>query len=582
MCNFAAKLQYIIHANTSFQYMNTQYNKAFWYVSILAILMLIPFLGLTDFNTKGEPREAVVAYTMLEHGNWILPINNGGDIPYKPPFFHWCIAFFSLFSSHVNEFTSRLPSAISLVLMTIGGFTFFAKRKDTKTALIAAILTLTSFEVHRAGVNCRVDMVNTAFIVGAMYLLYRWWEKGQKQLPWLAILCMSGATLTKGPVGIILPCFVMGIFMLTQRENFWGIVWRMALTAILSLILPFFWYYAAYQQGGDAFLHLVKEENVDRFLGKMSYESHANPAWYNLLTLITGWLPYTLLLLFSLFILPWKKFAKSKLVANMKQATPLQVFTWLAFLLVLFFYCIPKSKRSVYLLPCYPFMAYLIAEYIIWMMKEKMGALKVYAWVIAVLTILLNVAYLAVRWGAVPDSIFHGKHAADNVAMLHALADYPIVCYIFVVMSFYLAYRIIISIRKKDIKDICGSTFATIIGLFLLLDTSLQPAVLNTKADKPLAPMIEQRFDMNKLYSYIPYKDLHFFSLNFYLGDRIQQFEKALPQDGVLMIPEESFEEFKEKYGKDYIFQKDWEIKKAVEWHGPVGFYQFKRHTASY
>ena len=555
--------------------MNTQYNKAFWYISILAILMLIPFLGLTDFNTKGEPREAVVAYTMLEHGNWILPINNGGDIPYKPPFFHWCIAFFSLFIGHVNEFTSRLPSAISLVLMTIGGFTFFAKRKDTKTALIAAILTLTSFEVHRAGVNCRVDMVNTAFMVGAMYLLYRWWEKGKKQLPWLAILCMSGATLTKGPVGIILPCFVMGVFMLTQRENFWGIVWRMALTAVLSLIIPFCWYYAAYQQGGDAFLHLVKEENIDRFLGKMSYGSHENPAWYNLLTLITGWLPYTLLLLFSLFILPWKQFAKSKLVANMKQATPLQVFTWLAFLLVLFFYCIPKSKRSVYLLPCYPFMAYLIAEYIVWMMKEKVGALKVYAWVIAVLTILLNVAYLAVRWGAVPDSIFHGKHAADNVAMLHALADYPIASYIFVVMSLYLAYRIIVSLKKNDIKEICGSTLATIIGLFLLLDTSLQPAVLNTKADKPLAPVIAQRFDMNKLYSYIPIKDLHFFSLNFYLGDRIQQFEKVLPQDGVLMIPEDCFEEFKEKYGKGYVFQKDWEIKKTVEWHGPVGFYRF-------
>ena len=555
--------------------MNTQYKKAFWYVSILAILMLIPFLGLTDFNTKGEPREAVVAYTMLEHGNWILPINNGGDIPYKPPFFHWCIAFFSLFIGHVNEFTSRLPSAISLVLMTIGGFTFFAKRKDTKTALIAAILTLTSFEVHRAGVNCRVDMVNTAFMVGAMYLLYRWWEKGKKQLPWLAILCMSGATLTKGPVGIILPCFVMGVFMLTQRENFWGIVWRMALTAVLSLIIPFCWYYAAYQQGGDAFLHLVKEENIDRFLGKMSYGSHENPAWYNLLTLITGWLPYTLLLLFSLFILPWKQFAKSKLVANMKQATPLQVFTWLAFLLVLFFYCIPKSKRSVYLLPCYPFMAYLIAEYIVWMMKEKVGALKVYAWVIAVLTIILDVAYLAVRWGAVPDSIFHGKHAADNVAMLHALADYPIASYIFVVMSLYLAYRIIVSLKKKDVREICGSTLATIIGLFLLLDTSLQPAVLNTKADKPLTPMIEQRFDMNKLYSYIPTKDLHFFSLNFYLGDKIQQFEKVLPQDGVLMIPEDCFEEFKEKYGKGYVFQKDWEIKKAVEWHSPVGFYRF-------
>lgn len=575
MCNFAAKLQYLILVNILIQYMNIQYHKAFWYLSILAILMLIPFLGLTDFNTKGEPREAVVAYTMLEHGNWILPINNGGDIPYKPPFFHWCIAFFSLFIGHVNEFTSRLPSAISLTLMSLGGFVFFAKRKNTQTALIAAILTLTSFEVHRAGVNCRVDMMNTSFMVGAMYLLYRWWEKGKKQLPWLAILCMSGATLTKGPVGIILPCFVMGVFMLTQRESIWGIVWRMALTAALSLIIPFCWYFAAYQQGGDAFLHLVKEENIDRFLGKMSYGSHENPAWYNLTTLITGWLPYTLLLLFSLFILPWKQFAKSKLVANMKQATPLQVFTWLAFLLVLFFYCIPKSKRSVYLLPCYPFMAYLIAEYIVWMMKEKEGALKAYAWVIAVLTIILNVAYLAVRWGAVPDSIFHGKHAADNIAMLHALADYPAACYIFVAISLYLAYRVIVSLKKNDTKEICGNTLATIIGLFLLLDTSLQPAVLNTKADKPLAPVIVQRFDMNKLYSYIPIKDLHFFSLNFYLGDRIQQFEKVLPQDGVLMIPEESFEEFKEKYGKGYVFQKEWEIKKTVEWHGPVGFYRF-------
>ena len=292
--------------------MNIKYNKALWLITILAIVMLIPFLGLSDFNTKGEPREAVVAYTMLEHGNWILPINNGGDIPYKPPFFHWCIAFFSLFIGYVNEYTSRLPSAISLVLMTIGGFVFYAKRKDTQISLIAAILTLTAFEVHRAGINCRVDMVNTAFMVGAMYLLYRWWEKGKHQLPWLAILCMSGATLTKGPVGIILPCFVMGVFMLTQRENFWGIVWRMALTALLSLIIPFCWYYVAYLQGGDEFLRLVKEENIDRFMGKMAYESHENPAWYNLLTLVMGWAPYTLLLLFSLFILPWKKFSKTR------------------------------------------------------------------------------------------------------------------------------------------------------------------------------------------------------------------------------------------------------------------------------
>ena len=562
--------------------MNIKYNKALWLITILAIVMLIPFLGLSDFNTKGEPREAVVAYTMLEHGNWILPINNGGDIPYKPPFFHWCIAFFSLFIGHVNEFTSRLPSAVSLVLMTIGGFVFYAKRKDTQISLIAAILTLTAFEVHRAGINCRVDMVNTAFMVGAMYLLYRWWEKGKHQLPWLAILCMSGATLTKGPVGIILPCFVMGVFMLTQRENFWGIVWRMALTALLSLIIPFCWYYAAYLQGGDEFLRLVKEENIDRFMGKMAYESHENPAWYNLLTLITGWLPYTLLLLFSLFILPWKKFSKTRFLENAKKATPLQVFTWLAFLLVLFFYCIPKSKRSVYLLPCYPFMAYLIAEYIVWMMKEKMGALKVYAGVIASLAVILVIATLVIRTGCIPDTIFHGKHAADNIAMLHAIGDSHSflfnVCQMFLLIG---AYHIFKALKKKETSQILKYTLVMIIAIFITLDSTLQPAVLNTKADKHLAPVIEKKFDTSKLYSYMSVDMLHFFSLNFYLGDKIQQFDKVLPQDGVLMIPEEDMPAFKEKFGKDYTFQKVWEVKRLVECRHPVGFYQFVKTSAN-
>ena len=563
--------------------MNIKYNKALWLITILAIVMLIPFLGLSDFNTKGEPREAVVAYTMLEHGNWILPINNGGDIPYKPPFFHWCIAFFSLFIGYVNEFTSRLPSAVSLVLMTIGGFVFYAKRKDTQISLIAAILTLTAFEVHRAGINCRVDMVNTAFMVGAMYLLYRWWEKGKHQLPWLAILCMSGATLTKGPVGIILPCFVMGVFMLTQRENFWGIVWRMALTALLSLIIPFCWYYAAYLQGGDEFLRLVKEENIDRFMGKMAYESHENPAWYNLLTLVMGWAPYTLLLLFSLFILPWKKFSKTRFLENAKKATPLQVFTWLAFLLVLFFYCIPKSKRSVYLLPCYPFMAYLIAEYIVWMMKEKMGAIKVYAGVIASLAIILVIATLVIRTGCIPDTIFHGKHAADNIAMLHTIGDSThgilfYVCNVFLIIG---AYHIFKALKKKETSQMMRYTLVMIIAIFITLDSTLQPAVLNTKADKHLAPVIEKKFDTGKLYSYMSIEMMHFFSLNFYLGDKIQQFDKVLPQDGVLMIPEGDMPDFKEKFGKDYTLQKVWEVKRLVECRHPVGFYRFVKTSAN-
>lgn len=560
--------------------MNNNYNKAFTIVCVIAVMLTVPFLGLTDFYSKGEPREAVVAYTMVEHGNWILPINNGGDIPYKPPFFHWCIALFSLLQGHVSEFTSRLPSALAVVAMSVGGFVFFAKRKNANMALLATLLSLTAFEVHRAGINCRVDMVNTAFMVGALFLMYRWWERGKHSMPWLAILCMSGATLTKGPVGMLLPCAVMGVFMLTQRESLWSAVWRLGLTALLSLVLPLCWYYAAYLQGGDEFLRLVKEENIDRLLGKMAYESHENPFWYNFLTLITGWLPYTLLFVFSLFVLPWKRFSKSGFMQSVRRAEPMQVFVWLAFGLILFFYCIPKSKRSVYLLPCYPFMAWLMAQYVVWLVANRLSAVKAYAWLMSVLGVVLSLAFVVLKTGVVPDTLFHGKHAADNIAMLHALESISVSPshLLFALLPAAVGVATIMTLLKKDDalrNRVVWLSLSVVVALFLALDSTFQPAVLNTKADKPLAPQIEQRFDMTKMYSYMSSQMLHFFSLNFYLGDRIQQFEKVKPEDGVLMIPEDDVEEFKKTVGRGYCLQRVWQIRRAVEEKHEVGFYKF-------
>ena len=91
---------------------------------VISTLTIIPYLGLTNFHTKGEPREAIVAVSMLQNDNWILPINNGGDIAYKPPFFHWCIAALSLPAGEVTEFTSRLPSALATIIMAIACFLF--------------------------------------------------------------------------------------------------------------------------------------------------------------------------------------------------------------------------------------------------------------------------------------------------------------------------------------------------------------------------------------------------------------------------------------------------------------------------
>ena len=55
----------------------------FWILALAGCLSLVIFLGMGLFNTKGEPREAIVALSMLQSGDWICPINNSGDIAYN-------------------------------------------------------------------------------------------------------------------------------------------------------------------------------------------------------------------------------------------------------------------------------------------------------------------------------------------------------------------------------------------------------------------------------------------------------------------------------------------------------------------
>lgn len=52
---------------------NISINKFTWLLFLVCLCTLFLFLGDTLFNTRGEPREAVVALSMLKEGNWVLP-----------------------------------------------------------------------------------------------------------------------------------------------------------------------------------------------------------------------------------------------------------------------------------------------------------------------------------------------------------------------------------------------------------------------------------------------------------------------------------------------------------------------------
>ncbi len=598
--------------------MDNKHRFILWTVVLVAAVSLLPFLGNTGFNTKGEPREAVVAVSMLTQHNWILPENNGVDIPYKPPFFQWCIAAFSLPAGHVTEFTSRLPSALALIFMLAMGAVFYAKRRNTDLSFLASMFTLTAFEVHRAGTNCRVDMVLTMFIVCGLYALYRWWEgdptpnlalsktghaRPMHGMPWMAILCMSGATLTKGPVGIVLPCFVMFVFIwmenwlssdATLKGKALSGTLKLFFAALLACVLPALWYFAAYHQGGKAFLDLVMDENVGRFLGKMKFVTHDNPWPYNILMLISGWLPWTLPILLSIFILPWKKgwrrvsdrhqLSLSHCVERLRNAFAfrqgdgkgaLQLFTWLAFLLILFFYCIPKSKRGVYLLPCYPFMAVLIVEYAVWLMKRSHFPIRFYIGFLTVFGFLLTAVLVVLRMGVVPDSIFHGKHAYDNIQMLHALAFNSlgvgdILMLLLPLCAACLGLMILLHRKAGFITErpVLASTFMTLL-IYMAFNGYYKPTVMNTKSMRPFAMEIKKVVNLNTAYGsgertlyaftgfYAEGSDpLRFYGIDFYLNDCIRQFDKDRPVRGLLMVNEGNDATLHSAFDKDYYFTK--------------------------
>lgn len=539
--------------------MRKQDNRYIWILLVICILSLIIFLGNALFNTKGEPREAIVAVSMLKYGNWILPINNGVDIAYKPPFFHWCIAFFSLFQGYVSEFTSRLPSALALIAMTLVGFKFYEKRSTPPIALIACLVAITSFEVHRAGTNCRVDMLLSALMVISLYQLYKWGEKGLRGVPVVAILCMSAAFLTKGPVGIVLPCLVTALFLLIRGYRFVKLLYAFALLALASCVIPACWYVAAYMQGGDTFMQLVYEENVLRFLGKMSYSSHENPAYYNVITVLSGYLPYTLLVVMSLFVLKYKKpegTLKSwwnRLVDYIKSMDDTRLFSLLSIVIIFIFYCIPKSKRSVYLLPIYPFIAYFLAEYIIYLAKNHSRIIRSFGYTLSGIYIALLALFVAVRAGIVPETIFSGKHAAENIAQMRALETAGIgITDIIIILLPVIAALLFWKSRKSDSIRQVYSMLGIVIAIFMSLDGFFQPIVLNTKSDKPVAIKLNSIVGDGTVYSYRPQSaagdPMRSFTINFYMNDRVVPFEAAMPKSGYMLSGNDDIEAFKETY----------------------------------
>jgi len=546
-------------------------------VIMICMISVLPWIALGDFATKGEPREAAVAISMLESGNWILPQVYADEFAYKPPLAHWLMAAFSYPQGYVSEFTARLPSALAFI--TLIGFTlfFFGERIKFQEAFIATLLLLTCVEFNRAGMTTRVDMLLTTFMVIGLFRLYRWENKLELNgLPVGIPILLGLAVLTKGPVGIILPLFVFGVYLLILNKYSLLTVFRsLFYVGVSSCFLPLLWYIAAWKQGGDDFLNVVLAENFGRFFHTstpmINYElGHANGAWYNAVTLLAGFMPWTVFFFFSLFGMKLHKPSSSiretlrNSCQKIRSMEKVKLFSLVALVCIIFFYCIPSSKRSVYLMPAYPFIALFLAEYTIFLTEYRTKVTRIFAAFLATLAAIVLTGLTLIMAGVVDPLVIAGQFT-DKIRTLstiematQSLYTHPWLSACILLFCFIALATVYYQMFKKINIKILYSTIFLVFTINLLITGVIMLGIRDGRSSRPFAEHILEEYPLDKTNVYVmnslkEYRNMY--GLNFYMGNIFHNFEKEMPENGYFLAGEEDMEKVIRNYGTQYHFQ---------------------------
>ena len=561
---------------------------------VISIISIVCWIGIGDFYTKGEPREASVAVSMIQDNEWILPTVYADEVAFKPPLTHWIMAILSLPQGEVTPFTSRFPSAIAFICLICFSFIFFGKNLKAQDSFLACLIMLTSFELHRSAMTARVDMVLTFLIVLGLQRLFRWEERKKLVGFPVAISIILGlATLVKGPVGIVLPLLVFGVYLLLLKYNFLKIVIKLLPIALASLVLPAIWYVLAYQVGGKEFLDLVYAENFGRFLGSgdlnIRYElGHEEPFWYNFVTLVTGFIPWTIFLLVSMFGISYSKkiLGLKSIWQGLLNMPKIKLFSLVASVVIVLFYCIPISKRSVYLMPAYPFIAIFIAQYVTYLVEYRPKIGRVFGIIIGFLAclVLLIGACTVFHWidpvEIVSKFTKHERTLNDVAATCRNLKPDFLNISLFLFLFFTL-YLLVKSLWKKNHIKVLYTAIAVYMSLFLLLDGVFLSAFKNGISVKPWAKFLAYYYPINKDNLFVM-NDLgeymNMYGMNFYLGNQFRNFEKEQPYEGFFLIGQGNSEKVLQKYDEKYQFDLLEEYKNQVrDGEKILQFYRFKK-----
>lgn len=521
-------------------------SKALWCVVLISILFSFPWLDRA-FYTRGEPREALVAQAMVDTGQWLLPPSYNAEVPARPPLSYWLSAIVSLPFGNVSEATARLPSAIAFVVFTAMFQLFLAARVSLATALLSSLLLLCSPEWFRAATTCRVDTILSMSFAGALLALFVWEERGRRGAPLVAIFLLTCAVLTKGPVGIVLPFIIFAVYCLTKYGWSRKALAKLALDELLISIpvitVVSLWYIAAYLQWGEEFITKVRYENFERFTSSMHDEPHKHSVFYLFGALMLGFLPWSLAWAVA-GVRGWDRtlLSVSGLRDRWSKASELVRFSLIAVLSIILFFCIPSSKRGIYLLPAYPFIAFLAASSVqAWLPKSE----RLLRWLYVTMSVLTALILLGIAF------ILLVPLSSDTIrftgSLQETLAPLKIGIIIFSVGALLWMLRGVRSVAGgMAISRLAASIITIVVVACLLLvdpgtyQISPKAWLTSTQFLEAVRPTQRERF-----YSF----GSEAYSASFYLRKPFFMADKSLPAGSVVFIEAKNLDKFKQEIG---------------------------------
>ncbi len=310
-------------------------------------------VGLVD---PDEPYYAVPALEMLKSGTWLVPIFRGQPWFDKPVLFYWMIlAAYKAFG--VTEWAARVGSAVAALAGIVGMVVLApASWKKNGAHILAAIVLATSIEYAFLARSAVTDMTLTVFLTLGLLAAARFLESGSLRAVAGSGAAFGLATLTKGPVGVLIPAIALsGYALVTWRRDVLRVrPLLVATAAFLTTAVP--WYaYMAIAHRELVLQVFLGEENLGRFMNP----EHRQIPFFYACVLAVGLLPWSAALpagLIRAARAAWRGDERSS-------GSPGIVFALSWFAAVVGLFSLSASKLLTYILPAFPAAAFLIAEY---------------------------------------------------------------------------------------------------------------------------------------------------------------------------------------------------------------------------